>query len=215
MNFYTEYYCCSSKKRQEEIDFVLKHTISLSFLHHVYIFTNNHDINNCNAIINSHNKVTVISSDQRKTFQDIFNFANSVSDISTINIVSNNDILLTHSFHNLNIADTDFYAISRFESMYHKCPFRYQESDSQDTWVWKGLNKITDANFYFGILGCDSALAFLAKQHYTITNPAFTYKSIHHHKSNFRTDSAEESRRIILPYIKVKAIHAKIKKTTL
>lgn len=216
MNFYVEYYCSPNKYRQQEIDSTLKHNISLGFLDNIYIFTSKEYYENlCSLIDNNNNINIVITNQERQTFQDVFNFANSVCDSSTINITANNDIVFTDSFNKLYLADTDFYAISRFESVHNKCPFRYQECDSQDTWIWKGFNKITDAHFHFGVLGCDNAVAFLARKHYNISNPAFTYRTIHNHQSNFRLDSGKESLRLQLPYHKVKAIHAKTKKTTI
>lgn len=204
INLYVEYYNSNYENRKKEIDFTLKYNTQLSFLDKIYIFVNKKDILNCKTLIASvsETKYELISQFDRCTFQDIFNFANTVSTKQDINITLNNDILLTKSISNINLKDNEFYCLSRFENGHiSNKPFNFRVGNSQDTWIWKGKNKIINANFYYGLLGCDNALAYIIQNcGYNASNPAYTFRTLHNHKSNIRIDSNNEDKRINLPY---------------
>lgn len=203
-NIFVEYYHEeNSIRRKEIIDSILKNS-KLDFVKNIYLLTSKHDVDN---IFNSQ-KFKKINISKRLTFQDVFNFANIVSSPDDINITLNNDIILTDSFESLKIDDDTFYCISRYSSYWSKqspdqdsWAWRGFEKpcsgDCQDTWVWKGFNKIKEADFFYGILGCDNRLVFLAKKYYKeVLNPAYNYKTIHNHQSNIRKGSRDKSKKI-------------------
>lgn len=184
INLFVEYYEDPHTIRKNEIILSISHNAKFDYIKNVYILTT--DTNKANTYFQGR-KYNIIQMQNRSTFQNIFDFANSVAHENDICITMNNDIVLTKNFQKFDIPHDTFYCISRFENSNAKHPFRYEFGDSQDLWAWKGLNRITDANFYYGLLGCDNMIAFLASNVYNkVLNPAYTYKTIHNHKSSIR-----------------------------
>lgn len=184
MNIYIEYFESQNDNRKKEIIESIKHNISFNFINNYYIFSSAFSWLNLKD-----ERIHQIKIIDRCTFGYIFNFANSVSNKENINILINNDITLTESFESINIDDSTFYCITRYENETDKNPVSIK-GWGQDTWVWKGKNMIPldKVNFYMGILGCDNRLAYEASLVYSnVNNPAYKYKTIHNHKSNIRT----------------------------
>lgn len=203
INLYCEYYSHKNLQRKKEIDESIEHNLKLNFITSYYIFCSSEYKDELLKLICSNNKVNVIEDNRRKTFQDIFDFANT--NHANINITLNNDIKLGETIASVNLSDNDFYCLSRWESKTDINPFCHKSGDSQDIWIWKQKNKIQNANFYFGILGCDNKLAYLAKQvGYNVKNPSYTYKNYHNHNSSIRDGSRDKSLRLPGPYLKVK-----------
>jgi len=201
INLYFEYYSHKIKERKKEIDDSIAHNLKLN-LTNFYIFCPIQYKEELLKLVNNKNNVIIIEDNSRKTFQDIFEFSNTKT--GTINITLNNDIMLNDNIINVNISDNDFYCLSRWESRSDSYPFAYRTCDSQDVWIWKNKNKIINANFYFGILGCDNKLALLAKEvGYDVKNPAYTYKVFHNHASSVRDGSRDVTLRLPPPYLKV------------
>lgn len=201
INLYCEYYSHKNSIRKKEIDESIRSNLKLNF-NLFYIFCPSEHKEELVKIIQNNNKVVIIEDNERKTFQNIFDFANL--NFADINITFNNDIELTSSFNSINLLDTDFYCLSRWESNADAHPFCYRTCDSQDVWVWKNQNKIKNANFYYGILGCDNKLALLARHAgYIVKNPSYTYKALHNHSSSIREGSRDTSLRLPGPYLKV------------
>lgn len=201
-NLYFEYYSHKTPERKKEIDDTLVHNLKLNFISSYYIFCSDENKKELLKLINNNSKVIIVDDNERKTFQDIFNFSNTKN--AEINITLNNDIKLSDSLATIKLMDTDFYCLSRWESMQDVHPFCYRSCDSQDVWLWKNKNKISNANFYFGILGCDNKLALLAKEAgYSVKNPAYTYRVYHNHASSVREGSRDVTLRLPGPYLKV------------
>lgn len=183
INLYIEYSDSPYSKRKNEIINSITQNLSLKFISNYYIFAENF-----NWLINTDTRIHKIDIKERCTFSYLIDFSNKMS-VNSINILINNDIILTNTFESIKISDDDFYAISRFESIKDANPFEYKTGWSQDVWVWFGYNKIpiSKLNFYLGILGCDNRLLYEASKYYKyVKNPAYTYRCIHNHKSNIR-----------------------------
>lgn len=175
MNLYIAPYLPKDSVREEELKTAIYTNCNLSFVNNVFLFQESVPLE-----IN-HNKVININLNKRPTFQDLINYSNSLN--CYINIICNADISLTETFKHITIEDNDFYCLTRYDNN----ELFYMASCSQDTWCWKNKCKITNANFYFGILGCDNTFAKLAQMHeYRVSNPSKKYKTNHHHLSNIR-----------------------------
>lgn len=137
----------------------------------------------------------------RLSFQKIFETAkHSNPPSNTVFVISNSDIYLTSDIAELcrYVRDCDFIALTRYEENSDELPFglygRYRHllSSSQDTWI---LTKsaidymcLRDCCFELGIPGCDNALAAqAAAAGLTVWNPCFGIKTIHNHKSRYRS----------------------------
>lgn len=202
INLYLEYFSHKIPERKKEIDDSLEHNLKLSFISSYHIFCPLEYKTELLKLTNNSSNVIIVEDNERKTFQDVFNFANTKG--GDINITLNNDIKLSDSLSSVVLTDFDFYCLSRWESTRDIHPFCYRSCDSQDVWLWKTHNKIKNANFYFGILGCDNKLALLAKEAgYLVTNPAYTYKVYHNHDSSVRRESCDVTLRLPGPYLKV------------
>lgn len=175
MNLYIAPYNPNNSLRKNELITAILLNCSLNFINNIFLFQDTLSIDV------KHDKIININLNYRPTFQDVINYSNTLQ--SNINIICNADISLTNTFKNISINDNDFYCITRYDN---NILFK-MASCSQDTWCWKNKCKIKDANFYFGILGCDNTVAGLAKKcGYTVTNPCKKYKTNHHHQSNIR-----------------------------
>jgi len=205
MNIFVEYFSHKNSLRKNEIDQSILKNLSFDFIKNYYIFCEKNSIEDCKNLVNNNIKAKIILVNNRCTFQYIFDYSNTINlNDKKINITLNNDIELTESFKNIIINDNDFYCLSRWESLTDTHPFCYKFGDSQDVWIWKGINKIKTANFYFGILGCDNSLAHIAKKsNYNVSNPSYTYKAKHNHKSNIREGSRDRSLKINPPYYRI------------
>lgn len=189
INYYYEYFSHNNKFRKKEIDYTLEFNCLQSPNTNKYIICNSQFLNECKKITNNSKNTTIIEYNQRCTFQYIFDLSNIITTHLDINITSNNDILLDKTFfENMSINYNDFYWLSRYEKKTNRHPIR--TGKSADTWVWRGKNKIKKANFYYGLLGCDNQIGFLARSAgYTVKNTSYTYKTYHNHGSQYRTDS--------------------------
>lgn len=198
INYYYEYFNHTNELRKKEIDDTLAFNCEQSSGINKYIVCHNQYLSECIKIIEHIKNVTIIEHNERCTFQYIFDLSNKITTDSDINITSNNDILLDKIFfETIYIEYKYFYWLSRYEKINDKYPINYKNGGSADTWVWRGKNKIKKANFYYGLLGCDNEIGFLARKNgYIVKNPSYTYKTFHNHKSQYRTDSKNRFLRV-------------------
>jgi hypothetical protein len=127
----------------------------------------------------------------RMTYQDLFDKINDLTNDNDINVISNLDIYFDDSILMLNrIRTNQFIALSRYDifedgSIHFDGPKQF----SQDTWAWRGKNKISNANFYLGVYACDNRIAAEAQlAGYNVTNPCRSIKTYHLHLTVGRAD---------------------------
>jgi hypothetical protein len=190
INVFTCYYKARSAQRQKELDTCIEKNLILA--DHVYL------ISECEVPFES-NKLTVIRSN-RPTFQDIVNVVNQYNG-NDIAFMCNSDIHLTEStsmVKDLNLDNTAL-CLSRWEFQSNGTIHHYGYEYSQDSWIWEGKNKVTGADYHFGLLGCDNKFAQdLFNAGYKLSNPSRHLKTIHVHGSNERSYS--EKTRLPRPY---------------
>jgi hypothetical protein len=123
---------------------------------------------------------------ERITFQEIFDYANTITGPDDIHILCNTDVGLVSGFDALDsfMGPEDFYCLSRYELDGTISDHAY---GSQDTWIWRGKNRIKNVDFHLGIRGCDCHLIGAARRaHYQVTNPSKQLITLHFHASNLR-----------------------------
>ena len=128
----------------------------------------------------------------RMTFQRVFDYANERTGPDDIHILCNSDIALVRGFEQLEerMSSDDFFCVSRHEL---DGKLIVHAHGSQDTWIWKGHNRIRNANFHMGIRGCDCHLIGAARRaHYEVSNPSKDLITLHHHGSNLRNSQYHE-----------------------
>lgn len=130
--------------------------------------------------------------DGRPTYKEIFNVINSVTTPAEINIILNMDIYLPENFV-CNPEPDECYALSRWDIQPDGSAVHYQNSGSQDTWIFRGAIKMVEgANFTQGIAGCDNKIAYLLQEAgYKVTNPSTTIKTYHLHLSGIRNQPTD------------------------
>lgn len=126
----------------------------------------------------------------RPTFKDFFNAINKVTEPTDINIIANSDIYFEYinSDNFIRLTHNDCLALSRWDVQPDGSAVHYNNSGSQDTWIFRGAIKMVEgANFTQGIPGCENKLAYLLQQAgYTVTNPSLSIKTYHLHNSGIR-----------------------------
>ena len=139
----------------------------------------------------------------RITFDDIFNFCNSIFP-NQICIIANSDIIFDETLKELNNVNLEnvFIALTRSEITDNglKVSTSYV---SQDAWIFKTPIKISEGlNFHIGDHGSDNRLArIMLDAGYEIRNPAHKIRVIHNHFSTYR--SIDEKSVVPGPYVAI------------
>jgi len=118
----------------------------------------------------------------RPTYREFFNVINLVTLPTDINIILNMDIYLPENFI-CNPTPGECYALSRWDIQPDGSAVHYNNSGSQDTWIFRGaIRMVEGANFTQGVPGCDNKIAYLLQEAgYVVTNPSTTIKTYHLH----------------------------------
>src|SRR5882672_1163050 len=106
--------------------------------------------------INNALGINVCEISDRPTFQDYFNEINKVAWASAINIIANSDIFFKDINYDwfANLTPNDCYALTRWDVLSDGTEKFYNNSGSQDTWVFRGpIKPVEGANFTQGIAG--------------------------------------------------------------
>jgi hypothetical protein len=204
-NLFIIYWSSPVIERNIEILNTIEQNIKLNIFNTITIFTD-HD---SKKDLKEFKKVEIIV-DSRKTYQDIFDYSNMFfSDDNNINVLANSDIEFNETITKIeNINSNDFIALTRYnrKTLNIEKSYMNEVSDSQDTWIWKGTNKLTNCNFYLGVPGCDNRISFKAFDYgYDVRNPSKTIVTYHNHDTDSRPGSSKSNNmRVERPYCYLK-----------
>lgn len=141
---------------------------------------------------NQHINYTILNSESRLTYQNIFDIINIKTDSNDINVVANLDIVFDDSILLLNKLEyMQFAALSRYEMRSDGTYYidELKAKYTQDVWAWKGKISLINIDFPLGVYGCDNRLAYEALQAgYNVINPSYSVYVYHYHMSNIRAD---------------------------
>lgn len=137
-------------------------------------------------------KICLVQVDNRITYQQVFDYVNTITGPADVNILANSDI----SFGDPSCADLPrfvrphtFFCLTRWNDDQLDPHLKY----CQDTWVWQGRCRVSDAHFSMGVPRCDHVIARRALDAgYQVFNPALNFITRHHHKTGYRTYSPED-----------------------
>lgn len=129
----------------------------------------------------------------RMTYQDFFDEINKHTSDEDINVVSNIDIYFDDTITHLNKIDSNqFVALSRQEVRADGTSYPlnvYVAKWCQDVWAWRGKSKISGADFFLGVWGCDNRIAYEARvAGYTVINPSLVIMAYHNHSSGIHRE---------------------------
>lgn len=201
-NLFTSFYKTDSKKRNEELEYVLKKNVDNFLIDRIYLAAHT-------AIpIQSQKIIPIYVAAPKMTFDWYFKWINRVTKGQDLNILSNSDIY----FIDIPGVEKDAcYALSRYEvnEDYSLNLNQVQiHGDSQDCWIFKGKILPVKADFFMGMMGCDNRLAHeLQQAGYTVTNPSKRIKTWHVHSSNVRgydINVRNENTVVPPPYLTIK-----------
>jgi len=148
------------------------------------------------TILNKLNEehITITYIDSRPTYQFCFDIANAYYPDSKI-ILANADIYFDETLSLLDDYDLEgkFLALTRWDQQsnttcyIHGIKIHPEESYSQDTWIFKTPIDFPNSNILIGIPGCDTAIAYYAKENnFTVLNSCLSIKTHHLHESEIR-----------------------------
>lgn len=188
-NLYICYYIDNDLNRRREIDLVLKlNTSNLLFKQIIIINETNEKIV---CIDNTDERITVINTDKRYTFNDFFKCSNQYTHDDTINILINTDIVIGEQFDSISLTDKQAICLSRHEILDDNAYNIQIGGGSHDCWIWRGKITETFGHFHMGKQHCDGILANeFHNNEYILKNPVYDVKIYHLHISNVRNYSA-------------------------
>lgn len=181
VNLYIPFYQDKRSDRNAELIKCLEKNLSLKNVDKVFLL--------CDKEIDiaRHDKLTIITKDQRQTFGDLVKIANKETDENTINIICNTDIYFDERNINL-IKSCDLIkyglALSRYNVLSDNTVKHFDYQWSQDTWAWRGSLDTSNMNLDipFGKPWCDSRFSFELNRVRQVINPSYSIKTYHLHR---------------------------------
>lgn len=182
MNLFINFYTDPNHERREELLTCLQNNIACEFIDKIYLIGE--------TFFSTDSKIICIPFNSRPTYRDFFNIINQHTKPNDINIIANSDIYFKEVSYAqfTNLTPDTCYALTRWEILADGGEQFYNNSGSQDTWIFRGAIKMVEgANFTQGVAGCDNKIAYLLTQAgYKVTNPSLSIKTYHLHKSGVR-----------------------------
>lgn len=147
----------------------------------------------------------IIESEQRPTFDFLFQKINQLTGPNDINIISNADIFFDNSIdmvRRMNVRD--FYILNRFDRHENGSTDFCAQNGSQDAFICKGAIENVDGNFLMGMPGSAGRIAHeFQKAGYNVRNPSKSISIFHVHDSGIKnyteTDQVPEPYLIVDP----------------
>lgn len=148
-----------------------------------------------NNIDNRLMEVVVIHSDDKPTFQSMFDKVNAVAGPDDISIVANADIYFDNSVSFAKMINANqAYALTSWNTTGSQS-FAMPEPgvNNQDAWVFRGKIRPVKADFQMGKPMADAKLAYeLMNAGYTVSNPSLTIRPFHIHTSGIKNSTPED-----------------------
>ena len=201
----TSYYLDGDPERQAEIDSCFIKNCEV-FDKIIFIIDKSVEVSDIpQTTIHGANRMFVFTKD-RPTFKDAFNKA-STHNPNGINIVANSDIYFKREdldkIKKINYSEACL-ALSRVDETEDGSLVHWHKRDSQDAFVFQGEMFLGDeANFNFGIPGCDNRLSKIMSEHKPVYNPCNDISIYHLHNTGIRnytkTDKVKGEYKLVDP----------------
>lgn len=164
INLFVNFYRDKNIKRRKEINYCFKQNANIKFINFYPI--------ECQS---------------RMRFNDYFDLISKVSNDDEYNIIANADIYFDETLLLIEGQDKkNVYALNRWNIINNKKQ-HYNELCSADVWIWHGVPKNVNGDFYLGWNGCDGRLGYeIENAGYNLYNPSLSIKSYHVHQTNIR-----------------------------
>jgi hypothetical protein len=193
---FSSYYDHNHAGRQRELDTCLMNNLNSPEIDHVYLYCES-------GSVPSHPKLTA-QYNGRPTYQNLIDWANDIAQDGDVVVIANSDIYFDETLnwaHNVHMEST-MIALSRWDVLPNGTKRLFAYEHSQDTWIFKGKIRITGADYFMGLPGCDNKIAYDANhQGYRVVNTAKDIITYHLHNTNERNYTQED--RLAPPYLPV------------
>lgn len=188
MNLFVNYYIDPNEERQKEIDLCLKINLDNDIIKRIYVFLDNGTGFGSRF---QHEKIYIIPFVGRPAFKYFFKAINlylELDGMSDISVVANSDIYLPSEPWPILPKHNECFALTRWDILPDGSEKFYNNSGSQDTWVFRGpIKQVKGADYTQGVAGCDNKIAWdLERAGYRVSNPSLTIKTYHLHNSGVR-----------------------------
>lgn len=188
------YYIPDDTHRHSEILACLQSNINNDRINNIIIATDATPDVHLNSLLNS--KCVLWNIERRLTYSMVFDYINNNIDHGELCILCNSDIFFDDSVSHLNELPSDmFVCLTRYD-VHADGVVQFMNRDfmmrSQDTWAFRSPlpeKMVLDSDFHMGVNGCDNRIAYVASEHYVVTNPSFIVKTYHLHNTPYRTYS--------------------------
>jgi hypothetical protein len=189
-----QYYKPSDLKREKELRKCLIQNIECEYIDQIYLFMES----NLSLPSDPQGKITQIPLKTRLSYANCIDLIQRIIGSGKLVVFANADIYLDKSWKSawsVNLNDV-FVALLRWEegSVNQEPTLFGPRNDSQDSWLIHSdsvLNRtwnLSAFNIPFGKSGCDNAILIeFLRNKFKIVNPAMNLRTIHVHKSEFRT----------------------------
>jgi hypothetical protein len=201
-NLYINYYVDKNASRQAELeDCVYLNLLNEEIDKMIVILSQSH-VESFKNILETrlpfhakskNNKIVLVLSELRPTYNDFFILSHKYSSDNEISIIANTDIFFDYT---ISLAKKWHWnknycmALCRWditETKNTKDSIFFNRPDSQDVWIVKGkFNLMPNVNFGLGVAGCDNSIAYLLSQCYEVINPSMEIKTHHLHLTEVR-----------------------------
>jgi hypothetical protein len=192
INLLVSYYIDKYDSRKKEIDLCTKLNCLNKLFNKIIII--NETLNDIEFLDKKDSRIIIINNSNRLTFKNFFNYSNQYTDVDTINILINSDIIIGENFNKIKNQtinmDNKFFFLSRYEVKENFEININNDYGSFDTWVWKGIINSNIGDYSMGSSCCDVKLAYdFYENKYLLKNPSIDLKTYHIHLSNIRNYS--------------------------
>jgi hypothetical protein len=189
-----QYYKPSDLKREKELRKCLIQNIECEYIDQIYLFMES----NLSLPSDPQGKITQIPLKTRLSYANCIDLIQRIIGSGKLVVFANADIYLDKTWKSVwsvNLKDV-FVALLRWEEGVNgQEPTLFgPRNDSQDSWLIHSdcvLNRpwnLSAFNIPFGKSGCDNAILIeFLRNKFKIVNPAMSLRTIHVHKSEFRT----------------------------
>jgi hypothetical protein len=189
-----QYYKPADSKREKELKKCLIQNIECEYIDQIYLFMES----NLSLPSDPQGKITQIPLKTRLSYANCIDLIQRIIGSGKLVVFANADIYLDKSWKSawsVNLKDV-FVALLRWEEGINgQEPTLFgPRNDSQDTWLIHSdcvLDRkwnLSAFNIPFGKSGCDNAILIeFLRNKFKIVNPAMSLRTIHVHKSEFRT----------------------------
>jgi hypothetical protein len=143
--------------------------------------------------------------EKRPTYHDVLCWAAEVCDENDLCVIANTDIAIpidSIAVMQERLRPFDAWCLSRWDVIGEGRFALHESANSQDTWCFRGPPRIIDADYHFGIPGCDNRFAHdLQSAGYVVSNPSRSVKTFHYHQSSIRTATNSKANRLGRPWL--------------